>query len=413
MNDFSNPAPPAPPQKTSTGLSLISAVIGGVVVAAILAVLIVTGVIGGKETTVVQGGGVAANSSSSGDVKTVGAIFKQASPGVVSIRARVTTSGSDAFGSQSEGTATGTGFVVNDDGYIVTNEHVVENHQGDVDVTFSDDKTIKGKVVGEDASNDIALIKVDKGDHDLTALKIGDSSKVAVGDPVVAIGNPFGLNQTVTTGIVSALQRTITAPNNFSIDNVIQTDAAINPGNSGGPLLNSDGEVIGVNSQIATGGGSEGNVGIGFAVPSDTVKKIVPQLQKSGKVEYAYLGVSTATLPESAADQLKLGTDSGAVVACVVKGGPGDKAGLTAGGQNTATINGQQFPLDADVITEVDGEDIKSADEVSAAVIKKSPGDKVELTVVRDGKKKDVTATLGSRPTGTQSNNCTQSQTQP
>lgn len=414
MNDFDQtPQPPVSGGGSSAGLSFVSAVIGGAIVAAIIAVLIVTGVIGGSETVVTGGGVAATTANATGEAKTVGAIYKQASPAVVSIQARVATGGESTFGQQQEGTASGTGFVISDDGYIVTNDHVVENHQGDVRVTFSDDKTVTGKVVGQDPSNDIAIVKVDKDDHKLTTLPLGDSSKVAVGDPVVAIGSPFGLNQSVTTGIVSALQRTITAPNNFSIDNVIQTDAAINPGNSGGPLLNGAGEVIGVNSQIATGGsGGNGNVGIGFAVPSDTVKKIVPQLEKNGKVEYAYLGVSTGTLPSAAAERLKLGTDDGAVVACVVKDGPAAKAGLTAGGQDTATIDGAQFNLDADVITKIAGEDVKTSTDVQQAVLKKQPGDEIEIEVTRNGDDKTLKAKLGTRPTSS-TNNCSEPQTQP
>jgi S1-C subfamily serine protease len=415
MNDFeSHPQPPASSGGSSGGLSFVSAVIGGAIVAAVIAVLIVTGVIGGKET-VVNGGGVAATTANStGDAKTVGAIYKEASPAVVSIQAQVSTGSDNTFGQQQEGTATGTGFVISEDGFIVTNDHVVDGHQGNVKVTFNDDKTVTGKVIGQDPSNDVAIVKVDKGDHELTTLPLGDSGKVAVGDPVVAIGNPFGLNQTVTTGIVSALQRTITAPNNFSIDNVIQTDAAINPGNSGGPLINSAGQVIGINSQIATGGSgsSGGNVGIGFAVPINTVKRIIPQLEKNGKVEYAYLGVSTATLSTAAADRLKLGTNEGAVVACVVTGGPGAKAGLTAGGQDTATIDGAQFSLDADVITKIAGTDVKTSTDVQKAVLEKQPGDKVEIEVVRSGKDKTLNATLGTRPTTT-NNNCSQPTTQP
>ncbi|MBI2691406.1 MAG: trypsin-like peptidase domain-containing protein [Solirubrobacterales bacterium] len=416
MNDFDQtPQSPASRGGSSAGLSFVSAVIGGAIVAAIIAVLIVTGVIGDKETVVTSSGGVAATTANaSGEAKTVGAIYKQASPAVVSLQTRVASGSDNAFGQQQEGTATGTGFVISDDGYIVTNDHVVAGFKGDVKVTFGDDKTISGKVIGQDPSNDIAIVKVDKGDHKLTTLPLGDSSKVAVGDPVVAIGNPFGLNQSVTTGIVSALQRTITAPNNFSIDNVIQTDAAINPGNSGGPLLNGAGEVIGVNSQIATGGGAGGggNVGIGFAVPADTVKKIIPQLEKNGKVEYAYLGVSTGTLPTAAAERLKLGTDAGAVVACVVKGGPGEKAGLTAGGQDTATIDGAQFNLDADVITKVAGKDVKTSTDVQKAVLQKKPGDEIEINVTRNGDNKTLKAKLGTRPTST-TNNCSDPQTQP
>jgi S1-C subfamily serine protease len=415
MNDFDpTPQPPASGGGTSAGLSFVSAIIGGAIVAAIIAILIVTGVIGSNETVVQSGGVAATTANATGDAKTVGAIYKESSPAVVSIAAKVSTGSDNTFGQAEQGIATGTGFVISDEGYIVTNDHVVDGHQGDVKVTFNDDKTVVGKVIGQDPSNDVAIVKVDKGDHKLATLPLGNSAKVAVGDPVVAIGNPFGLNQTVTTGIISALQRTITAPNNFSIDNVIQTDAAINPGNSGGPLINSAGEVIGINSQIATGGSgsSGGNVGIGFAVPINTVKRIIPQLEKNGKVAYPYLGVSTGTLPTAAAQRLKLGTDSGAVVACVVKDGPAAKAGLTAGGQDTVTIDGAQFNLDADVITEIEGTEIKTSSDVQKVVLTKQPGDKIDIKVKRDGKDKTLQATLGTRPSQT-TNNCSVAQTQP
>lgn len=272
MNDFgTTPQPPAANPNGGAGLSFISAVIGGAIVAAVVAVLFVTGVIDGKSETVVQSGGMAATTSNaSGSAKTVGAIFKTASPAVVSIQAEVQTGGSDAFGGRQEGTATGSGFVISKDGYIVTNDHVVEGHRGDAKVTFSDDKVVSAKVIGQDPSSDIAVIKVDPKDHDLTVLDLGDSAKVAVGDPVVAIGSPFGLNQTVTTGIISALQRTIQAPNNFSIDNVLQTDAAINPGNSGGPLLDHEGRVVAVVSFKVVAAGFEG---LGFGVPVDVLAK--------------------------------------------------------------------------------------------------------------------------------------------
>jgi S1-C subfamily serine protease len=414
MNEFDQH--PQQPQKatSSAGLSFISAVIGGAVVAVIMVVLLATGVIGSKSDTVVQGGGVATTTANgSGGAKTVGAIYKSASPSVVSIQAQVQTGGDNLFGQQQQGTATGTGFVISKDGYIVTNDHVVDGHKGDVKVTFSDNKVITGKVIGQDPSSDVAIVKVDPGDHKLTALGLGDSQKASVGDPVVAIGNPYGLDQTVTTGIVSALQRTISAPNSFSIDNVIQTDAAINPGNSGGPLLNDSGQVIGINSQIATGGsGSGGNVGIGFAVPINRVKQIIPQLEKNGKVQYAYLGVTTSTLPPAAADRLKLGTDNGAVVACVVKGGPADKSGMTAGGGDTATLNGAEFNLDADVITKIAGADVKTSTDVQKAVLEHKPGDTISIVVVRGGKAKTLQAKLGNRPTDT-TNNCSQQLTQP
>ncbi|MGH2905622.1 MAG: S1C family serine protease [Solirubrobacterales bacterium] len=403
MNDQQ---PGATSNGNSPALSLISAVIGGAIVAVVFAILIATGVVGGKETTVVQQG-VATATSGKGNLKTVNSIYKQSAPGVVSIKTKVSASGNDLFGTKTEGTASGTGVVISKDGYIVTNAHVVANNEGDPTVEFSDNKTVDAKIVGRDASNDIAVLKVDSKDHDLSPLQLGDSADVEVGSPVVAIGNPFGLNQTVTSGIVSALQRSITAPNNFTISNVIQTDAAINPGNSGGPLLDATGKVIGINSQIATSGNSEGNVGIGFAVPIDTVKKIIPQLEKSGKVDYAYLGVTTTTLTPDISGKINFGGEKdGALVQCVVKSGPAAKAGMSAG-SDTATIDGQQLNIDGDLIVKIDGKAINSSEDVQNAVLAKQVGDEVEITVIRGGKQKELSAKLGSRPSNT-NNNCNQ-----
>jgi S1-C subfamily serine protease len=216
---------------------------------------------------------------------------------------------------------------------------------------------------------------------------------------VVAIGNPFGLDRTVTTGIVSALQREISSLNQYAISNVIQTDAAINPGNSGGPLIDADGNVIGVNSQIATGSGSStsGNVGIGFAIPSNTVKDVVDQLKDGGTVEHAYLGITGATINSQLADALNLGTDQGVLVQEAPKDGPAAKAGIQAG-DTAVTISGQRVMAGGDVITKVDGEDLTSMEDLIAAVNDAKVGDKMELEVKRDGDTKTVTVTLGERP---------------
>jgi S1-C subfamily serine protease len=395
----------------SPAISLISAIIGGAIVAVVFGILIATGVIGGTEKTVIQSG-VSTATAGDGKFRTVNSIYKDSAEGVVSVKTKVRTGGTDAFGTTQEGEASGTGVVISKDGYIVTNAHVVENNQGDSTVEFKDNKTVTAKIVGRDASNDIAVLKVDPDDHDLAPLPLGSSAGLEVGSPVVAIGNPFGLNQTVTTGIVSALQRSITAPNNFTINNVIQTDAAINPGNSGGPLLDGDGKVIGINSQIATSGSSEGNVGIGFAVPIDTVKKIIPQLEKNGKVEYAYLGVTTTTLTPDLASKINFGGNKdGALVQCVVKEGPAAKAGLTAG-SDSATIDGQQVTIDGDLIIEIDGQEVNSSEDVQKAVLAKKTDDEVKIKVVRDGKNKELSAKLGSRP-ATTNNNCNQAQAAP
>ena len=417
MNEFTQQHPPQPqgPQHAAQpprggGMSLVSAVIGGAIVAVVFAAMLVTGLIDGKETTVVQGGGVATRTTADGAVQTVGDIYKKTSPGVVSIRANVGGDSTDPFGSQS-GVASGTGFVVSDDGYIVTNAHVVDKATGNIRVTFNDEKSINGKLVGADTSSDVAVVKVDPDDHKLTPLKLGNSEKVAVGEPVVAIGSPFGLDQTVTTGIVSAIGRAIDAPSGFAIDNVIQTDAAINPGNSGGPLLNGVGEVIGINSQIATSGQSQGNVGIGFAVPINRVKEVIPQLEKDGKVEYAFLGVTTTPLDSQIAERVNFdGRKTGAIVYCVVDDGPADKAGLSAGGSDKVTVDGAEFALDADLIVAIDGQEVKEPGDVQNVVIAKKPGDSIELKVIRDGDEETIKAKLGTRPTDSSNNNCSPTQ---
>jgi S1-C subfamily serine protease len=214
---------------------------------------------------------------------------------------------------------------------------------------------------------------------------------------VVAIGNPFGLDRTVTSGIVSALQRQIQAPNGFSISNVIQTDAAINPGNSGGPLINASGEVIGINSQIETGGGGNGNVGIGFSIPINTARSEIQQLETSGSVKHAFLGISGGTITPEIAKALNLPVTEGVTVQSVVKGGPADKAGVE-GGNTQATINGAQVSLGGDIITEVNGNKVAGMDEVVELVNKAKPGDEMELTILRDGNTKTATVTLGDRP---------------
>jgi S1-C subfamily serine protease len=220
---------------------------------------------------------------------------------------------------------------------------------------------------------------------------------VEVGDPVVAIGNPFGLDRTVTSGIVSALQRQIQAPNGFSINHVIQTDAAINPGNSGGPLINAAGEVIGINSQIATGGGGNGNVGIGFAIPIDTIRAEIQQLETKGEVEHAFLGITGGTVTPELAKALNLPVNEGVIVQTVVKGSPADKAGLEAG-HTSATINGQEVRLGGDIITEANGKKVKNMEQLVEAIQDSKPGDELELKLLRDGQEKTANVTLGTQP---------------
>ena len=269
-----------------------------------------------------------------------------------------------------------------------------------VTVSFEHSNHVDAKVVGRDASDDLALLKVDPSGLTLDPLVLGDSKDVQVGDPVLAIGNPFGLDRTLTPGIVSALQRQINAPNGFAIDNVIQTDAAINPGNSGGPLLDAAGRVIGINSQIATGSGtssdSGGSVGIGFAVPINTAKRVIPQLKESGKVQRAYLGITGATI-DSSLSKLNLKADHGVLVQEVTPGGPAAKAGIR-GGDTQATIDGNDVVLGGDVITKIDGRAVRTMDDVVAAVNAKKPGQKVAVSVLRDGQPKTITVDLAQRP---------------
>ena len=282
-------------------------------------------------------------------------------------------------------------------GNILTNNHVIDGATHVQVRLQKNGDLVDAKIVGADPSSDLAVIRVDPKSVPLHPLTLGDSSKARVGDPVVAIGNPFGFDQTVTTGIVSALQRRIDAPNGFEIDHVIQTDAAINPGNSGGPLLDSNGRVIGVNSQIATGGSSNGSVGIGFAVPINTAKQVIPELERNGKVEHAYLGVTSAQISKQIAHDLNLPTSQGALVQSVVPGGPADKAGLH-GGDTGLGSGSNQLAAGGDLLTSVDGKKIMSPEDVAAAISDNKPGDRIAVTLLRDGKPKTVTVTLGTRP---------------
>jgi S1-C subfamily serine protease len=337
------------------------------------------------------------SSGAAGSGLTARDIYKRDAPGVVFIRAEVVEPASSPFdfGQQQQGEATGSGFVIGKDGTILTNAHVVENARR-VRVQFADQRVETATIVGRDRSTDLAVLKVDPDGLELHPLALGSSRSVQVGDPTVAIGNPFGLERTLTTGVVSATKRTIPGLDNFQIDNVIQTDAAINPGNSGGPLIDAAGRVIGINSQIRTGGSGNGNVGIGFAVPIDTAKRIVPQLERSGKVVRGYLGVESRTVDRSLAD-LNLPSSSGALVQTVTPGGPAAKAGVR-GGDIVAQLDGQAVRIGGDIIVAVDGHKIRSSEDLVSAVTAKKGGDTVEVQLVRDGKKRTVEVKLAERP---------------
>jgi S1-C subfamily serine protease len=328
---------------------------------------------------------------------TASQIYKKTSPGVVLIQAAVTQETDSPFGQQEQqGTSTGTGFVVDKDGFIVTNAHVVEGAKA-ATVQFGEDKKIDAKIMGLDVNSDLAVLKVDPSEHDLVPLTLGSTKGLTVGDPVVAIGNPFGLDRTLTTGVVSALARKISGLNGFAITNVVQTDAAINKGNSGGPLIDSKGEVIGVNSQIQTESG--GNVGIGFAVPVERLEAVLPTLEKGEEVKVAFLGVSTIPVDRDLA-RLGIKADNGLLVAAVTPGSGAEKAGIRAGDSRASvTIDGTEVNLGGDIILTVDGREFASAGKLAEYVSGKKVGDKLTIKLLRDAKEKTMTVELGNRPT--------------
>jgi S1-C subfamily serine protease len=383
--------------RTLWPVAIFSALLGGTIAVVLSAAL---GLGGSDTTTTVVRQAPLANPVSAGDDAaglTARDIYKRDAPGVVFIRANVAQPSTSPFGfpQQQQGLATGSGFVIDEDGLILTNAHVVDG-ASKVTVQFANDKTADATLLGKDRSTDLALLKVAPRGLDLTPLQLGTAKALQVGDPVVAIGNPFGLSRTLTTGVVSALQREIPGLNGFSINGVIQTDAAINPGNSGGPLIDSGGRVIGINSQIETGSsGSRGNIGIGFAVPIDTAKRLLPELKK-GSVETGYLGITSRTI-DDALDGLNLPVDEGVLVISVQPGSPAAKAGIR-GGDIPAQVNGEAVNLGGDIVTKVDGKAITSSEQLSSMIGAMKKGDEVKAELVRDGKKQTVTVTLGQRP---------------
>jgi putative serine protease PepD len=310
-------------------------------------------------------------------------IYARSYRGVVEITA--TGGGSAPLGGQEQEQqqqAQGSGFVYDREGTIITNQHVVDGADS-ISIRFWNGASYPAELVGADPSTDIAVLKVDAPASLLEPLRLGDSSALDVGEAVVAVGSPFGLEGTLTSGIVSALHRQMTAPNDFTITDSIQTDAAINHGNSGGPLLDSTGRVVGVNAQIESESG--GSDGIGFAIPSNTVRSIVVQLLESGSVEHAYLGITMVP------------TAKGIVVTEVRNGTPAENAGLQAA-TGTTTVDGEDVPTGGDVIVALDGKPISSSAELQSAIDAKRPGEKVSITIIRDGKRQTIDVTLASRP---------------
>jgi S1-C subfamily serine protease len=319
-------------------------------------------------------------------------VYREASPGVVTIRS--------IFGG--ENAAEGSGFVLDTDGRIVTNAHVVTDESSgkrvpakEVFIEFPDRNVVPAKIVGFDPFADVALLKIKPDGFALHPLALGNDADLVVGQPVAAIGSPFGEMQSLSSGIISATDRSVKSLTQFEIEGAIQTDASINPGNSGGPLLDAGARVLGINEQIETNSGS--NSGVGFAVPVSAIKRSIAQLEATGSAEYAYIGVSSQALYPQLAEKLGLDTTFGGLLAEVVPGGPAEKAGLK-GGDKEVKFQAGQYSTGGDVILQVDGQDVVAPDDLARLVATKKPGETVTMTILRDGEKKQVEVTLGKRP---------------
>jgi putative serine protease PepD len=381
--DPDDASPPAQPPRRASGLTrrgaalliALTAVLGGAAGAGVLAVA--GGGRGNTTTTITQ----PVTSASAGDSATgldASALYDSTAAGVVDITSRGVNepaSSSSPFGAPQQGsaTATGTGFVVDGKGHIVTAAHVVDGASS-ITVTFQDGTTRKATLLGKDDATDVAVLSVDTSGLTLHPLALGSSAELGVGDAVAAIGDPFTYDRSMSTGIVSGLDRTISAPNGFTVAHAIQTDAALNPGNSGGPVLDAGGKVVGIVDQIATNGSSETSSGVGFAVPIDLVKSELSQLEAGKSVSHAYLGVSTSTVST---------TTAGALVQEVTAGGPADDAGLRAG----------------DIVTALGSTAIKGPNDLVAAIARHKPGDRVDVSVRRGSQTLKLSATLGTQPT--------------
>jgi S1-C subfamily serine protease len=334
----------------------------------------------------------------------VNEIYRRSAPGVVQI---TTTSVQEVepdpflnpfgFPEQQRQQALGSGFVIDTAGRIVTNYHVVEGAE-QIEVSFSNRDSVRARLIGTDPSTDIALLKVNVDSRALRPLELGSSDSIRVGDSVVAIGNPLGLERSVTAGIVSALHRPLQAPNDFTIDDVIQTDASINSGNSGGPLIAANGSVIGVNTAIATGGtGATGNIGIGFAVPMNTVRNVVSQLIAEGRVEHPFIGVGAQAVDREIAQLFNLPADRGLLVVRVYSDSGAEKAEMHAGTREVV-IDGQSYLLGGDFIVEIDGKPVSEAQDLRKAIMGKKVGDEIEIEAYRGDDRRTFKVRLGRQP---------------
>ena len=319
-------------------------------------------------------------------------VYEKAADGVVNVTSIAVQM--DFFFNAFPTQGAGSGSIIDAKGHILTNHHVVANAQK-LEVTLADGSKWPAKLVGSDPDNDLAVIKIEAPPAKLKVIPIGDSKNLRIGQKVLAIGNPFGLERTLTTGVISSLGRTIRSEAGFMIEDVIQTDAAINPGNSGGPLLNSEGEIIGINSAIISPSG--GSVGIGFSIPVNTAKKVIPELMAKGYVTYPWIGATIQSLIPEIAKFLKLKLERGAMIAEVVKGGPAEKAGLKGGNQKVQVGN-IIVMVGGDIVVKADQHEVKTHDELIRYIREKKPGDTILLKVLRKEKFEDVKVTLGERP---------------
>ena len=340
----------------------------------------------------------------SGRSLTLGEIYREDAPGVVQVTStsKVKVLQSDWFGNPFglPGTevqrSLGSGFVIDKAGYIVTNYHVVASAQS-VQVSFSNNDSMRAEIVGKDPATDVALLKVRASSRALRPLQLGDSDQVQVGDSVAAIGNPLGYDRSITLGIVSALHRSLTSPTGVTIDRVIQTDAALNHGNSGGPLLNTEGQVVGVSSAISTGSGSDGNIGIGFAIPSNTVKEVVAELKARGHVDHPFLGISARPVSPRIARIFNLPASQGLLVETVSAGSGAASAGLR-GGSNQVVVEGESYQLGGDLIVKIDGLAVKDTARLREIIAAHKTGDTVPVEFYRGTELRTADIKLGRQP---------------
>jgi S1-C subfamily serine protease len=320
------------------------------------------------------------------------AVYEKVADGVVNVTSIAVQM--DFFFNAFPTQGSGSGSIIDTRGHILTNHHVVANAQK-LEVTLADESKWPAKLIGSDPDNDLAVIKIEVPKEKLKVIPMGDSKNLRIGQKVLAIGNPFGLQRTLTTGVISSLGRTIRSDAGTLIEDIIQTDAAINPGNSGGPLLNSEGEIIGINTAIISQSG--GSVGIGFTIPVNTAKKLIPELIAKGYVTYSYIGATIQSLIPEVADYLKLKVQRGAMIAEVVDGGPADKAGLK-GGNRRVQVGNVIIIVGGDIVVKADQLDIKTNDELIRYIKEKRPGESINLQVFRKNKLEEVRVTLGERP---------------